>query len=184
MPDRTTVRTTALSLPEAHEELHFDRPSFRVRNRIFATLPPGDPPRAVLKLPREAQQALVNAEPETFHLVGWEHQGWTGVNLAAADPEELTELIEEAWRQVAPKRLVAERDRRSRPAAQGQLQKSSKRSESPPSGFRPPMQMTSRPSGPASNERTTSGATRSTSHAESSTTSSSSLARPDPATTT
>jgi hypothetical protein len=111
MPDQNFVRTTALALPEAHEELHFDRPSFRVRNRIFATLPPGTPARTVLKLPREAQQALVADEPETFHLVGWEHQGWTGINLAAADRGELEELIEEAWRQVAPKRLSHDRDR-------------------------------------------------------------------------
>ena len=46
-----------------------------------------------------------------------------------------------------------------------QGQKSSNRSVSPPSGLRPPMQITSSPSGPASNERVTAGATRSTSHA-------------------
>jgi hypothetical protein len=65
----------------------------------------------------------------------------------------------------------------------GQRQKSANRSVSPPLGLRPPMQIMSRPSGPASNERMTAGATRSTSHGERSTTSSSSLARPDPATT-
>ncbi len=42
-------------------------------------------------------------------------------------------------------------------------QKSSNRSVSPLAGLRPPMQITSRPSGPASNERITAGATRSTS---------------------
>jgi hypothetical protein len=107
MPDKQFVRDIALSFPEAEERPHFDRPSFRVRNRIFATLPPGDSPRIVLKLPREAQRALVASEPETFGLVGWEHQGWTAVSLTTVDPDELRELIEEAWRQVAPKRLVA-----------------------------------------------------------------------------
>jgi hypothetical protein len=114
-PDRQTVRGLALALPGATERPHFDRPSFRVRTRIFATLPPGDPPRAVLKLPREAQMALVASEPETFGLVGWEHQGWTSVALTNVDPGELEELVEEAWRQVAPKRVLAEYDRRRVP---------------------------------------------------------------------
>jgi hypothetical protein len=34
-----TVRRLALVLPEAVEQNHFGRPSFRVRGRIFATLP-------------------------------------------------------------------------------------------------------------------------------------------------
>jgi len=46
------------------------------------------------------------------------------------------------------------------------------------------MQSMSRPAGPASKDRVTEGATRSTVHGETSTTSSSSLARPEPATTT
>src|SRR5690349_7953723 len=33
------VRKLALALPEAVEQDHFGRPSFRVRGRIFATLP-------------------------------------------------------------------------------------------------------------------------------------------------
>ena len=57
-------------------------------------------------------------------------------------------------------------------------------SPSPPSGFGPPMAITSIPSGPASNARTTSGATRTVSHCRSSTTSPSSRTRPEPATTT
>ena len=65
-----------------------------------------------------------------------------------------------------------------------QVQKSGSRSLSGPSGLRPPMQITSIPSGPASNERTTAGATRSTSQVPTSMISSSSFARPDPATTT
>ena len=34
------ARRFALSLPEATEEPHFDKASFRVRGRIFATVPP------------------------------------------------------------------------------------------------------------------------------------------------
>ena len=51
---------------------------------------------------------------------------------------------------------------------------------SPPSGRSEPTAMISRPSSPPSKARTTAGATRITSHSRSSTTSSSSLIRPDP----
>src|SRR5918992_2431669 len=57
-------------------------------------------------------------------------------------------------------------------------------SPSPSSGFGPPTATTSMPSGPASKARSTSGATRITSHWRTSLISSSSRTRPDPLTTT
>ena len=36
---RGVVRRFALTLPEAVEKSHFDQPDFRVRNKIFASLP-------------------------------------------------------------------------------------------------------------------------------------------------
>jgi hypothetical protein len=99
-------RAIALALPEAVEQPHFDRPSFRVRTRIFATLRPAEG-LAVLKLSRLAQEALVASAPETFAVTPWAQQGWTRVDLRRADPAELRELVAEAWAEVAPKRLVA-----------------------------------------------------------------------------
>jgi hypothetical protein len=32
--------------------------------------------------------------------------GWVAVRLDRVDPEELAELIDEAWRMTAPKRLI------------------------------------------------------------------------------
>lgn len=40
MTEPEQARRFALSLPEATEEPHFDKASFRVRGRIFATVPP------------------------------------------------------------------------------------------------------------------------------------------------
>ena len=37
-----SARAFALSLPGSTEEPHFDMSSFRVRGKIFATVPPGD----------------------------------------------------------------------------------------------------------------------------------------------
>jgi hypothetical protein len=50
-------------------------------------------------------------DPETFFpppYVG--PSGWVGVRFQSVDPDELEELLIEAWRMTAPKRLVAEFD--------------------------------------------------------------------------
>jgi hypothetical protein len=100
------LRALALALPEAEEHDHFGRPSFRVRGKIFATLLV-DERRTNLKLPREEHEALVASDPETFGTVTWGPQIRTSVRLDRVDPAELAELVEEAWRTVAPKRVVA-----------------------------------------------------------------------------
>jgi len=103
------VRKIALSLPDTEEREHWQRPSFRVKSKIFATLWETEQ-RAVLKLTLELQTTLVASDPETFFLTGWEHQGWTGVQLTNIDPEQFKKLMIAAWKNVAPKRVAAAYD--------------------------------------------------------------------------
>ncbi len=110
-PDLEFVRRVALDLPETTEQDHHGRPSFRVRGKIFATLHvPHE--RAMLKLPRAEQLALAEARPDVYAPVPgtWGERGSTLVELPGAEAAELAELIEEAWRGVAPKGLVAALD--------------------------------------------------------------------------
>lgn len=100
------LRALALALPKAEEHDHFGRPSFRVRGKIFVTVHE-DGAGANLKLPREEHEALVAARPEAFGTVVWGQLIRTSVVLAAVAADELAELVEEAWRAVAPKRVVA-----------------------------------------------------------------------------
>lgn len=109
------LRQFALSLPEAEEKPHFERTSFRVRNKIFATLSE-DETEAVLKLTIEEQTALVAAEPETFFLVGWNSQGWMGVRLGQVEAEEMRQLLISSWRNIAPKRVVKSFDENEIPS--------------------------------------------------------------------
>ncbi|WP_438040993.1 MmcQ/YjbR family DNA-binding protein [Sorangium sp. So ce128] len=99
----------ALSLPEAEEQDHFGKPSFRVRGKIFATHWVAEE-RAVLKLSLEEQDSLVQAQPDVFSVTPWGHQGWTRVELRRVDRTLLEELLVGAWRRVAPKRVVAQWD--------------------------------------------------------------------------
>lgn len=96
------VRRLALQMPEAAEKSHFGKADFRVRNRIFATLP--DAVTAVVKLTRDQQDMLTAAEPSIFAPVpgGWGRQGSTRVTLAAADEVTLRSAVVTAWRNVAP----------------------------------------------------------------------------------
>jgi hypothetical protein len=70
-----------------------------------------DGQEASVKATRQEQAALVSAAPETFGIPAYVgRHGWVSIRLATVDPAEFRELIVEAWRQTAPKRLVAAYD--------------------------------------------------------------------------
>jgi hypothetical protein len=104
------VRRVALSFPETVEKATWGHPTFRVRDKMFAAMDEAGTSMSV-KAAREAQAALVGSEPETFFVPSYVGQhGWVGVRLERVDPEEMGELIEDAWRATAPKRVVAAYD--------------------------------------------------------------------------
>ncbi len=98
------VRRLALALPEAVERSHFDVPDFRVRNKIFAALPDGDRAVVVKTDPANAD-ALISWDGTAF----WnEWRGrWLGVRLDRVSLPVLRDLLTDAWRLVAPKKLAA-----------------------------------------------------------------------------
>jgi hypothetical protein len=98
-----TVRRLALALPHAVESSHFAQPDFRVRNKIFATLP-----RAAhcvcLKTTPVNLDALVAGDPATF-TNEW-HGRWVRVRLDRVSAALLADLLFDAWSLVAPKALA------------------------------------------------------------------------------
>jgi hypothetical protein len=105
------LRQLAMALPEVEERLTWEVDiTFRVRDKIFAIMGQAGA-QASIKATLEAQQALVASEPETFSVSAYTGRyGWTSVVLARVSAEELAELVEDAWRRTAPKRLVAAYD--------------------------------------------------------------------------
>jgi hypothetical protein len=97
----------ALGFPEATEQVTWDvHPTFRVRNKMFVILSE-DGATATVKATLEEQRALVHRSPEAYAVASYVGRfGWVSVTLAAADQAEVAELVEDAWRSVAPKRLV------------------------------------------------------------------------------
>jgi hypothetical protein len=109
MPTEHDVRTLMLALPEAEEVVVAgwgDQPTFRVRNKVFGLMGYGAP-TVCLKATRETQAALIAEDPRTFFVPPYfGRHGWIDVVVARVDARELAELVEEAWRLTAPKRLV------------------------------------------------------------------------------
>jgi hypothetical protein len=102
-----TVRRIALSLPEAEERETWETATFRVRNKIFVMF--SDRERELwIKSDFDEQRALTQTDPETFFVPPYVGpSGWVGVRIRTVDRDELSELVTEAWRLTAPKRLVA-----------------------------------------------------------------------------
>jgi hypothetical protein len=117
--DLEGARRFALSLPGVTEEPHFDMSSFRVRGKIFVTVPP-DGDRLHVFVDESEVDACVAEDPAAFEPLRWgQRVRGLRVDLAAAPAGRVRELIEDSWRRKAPKALVAGFDR-ARPDREGE----------------------------------------------------------------
>jgi hypothetical protein len=90
------ARGLALSLPEAVEQDHHGRPSFRVSSRIFATL--WDPEHMNVMLDEPGILTATQEHPETCTEVWWgKRLAAVRVALPLADEALLQGLLEDAW---------------------------------------------------------------------------------------
>ena len=97
----------ALSLPEAVEQDHHGRPSFRVGGKIFATLWSDE--RMNVMLDEGGILTAVDMAPEACEPVRWgKRLAAVGVTLARVDRDHLRALLTDAWEEKAPKRLLDE----------------------------------------------------------------------------
>jgi hypothetical protein len=105
-----TVREIALALPAVEEGTSYGTPAFRVKGKFFARLWE-DGETLVVKAGFDAREILLQANPETFYTTD-HYAGYPSVlvRLSSVGREELANVLEQAWRFNAPKRLLAERD--------------------------------------------------------------------------
>ncbi|MEX0874094.1 MAG: MmcQ/YjbR family DNA-binding protein [Actinomycetota bacterium] len=105
------LRRICLAFPEVVEKPFggHTTPAFRVRDKIFCGTGQVGRARMEFKAAPGAQEALVKSDPKRFFVpqyVG--SKGWVGAYLDVDQHwDELAELAEEAYRLIAPKRLVA-----------------------------------------------------------------------------
>lgn len=101
MPDPASFRKLALGLPGTSEQPHFERTSFRVNKKIFATLDE-KAGIAVLKLTPEEQDLFSLSDKEAIRPVAnkWGKQGWTEVVLKKVRGQVLRDALKTAWKRV------------------------------------------------------------------------------------
>src|SRR3954462_4294113 len=106
MAPEADVRQIALPLPETEERPSYGTPGFRVKDRLFARI--REPGVLLVRLSDEGEKDfLLRAEPEKFFTTPhYDGHPSVLVHLAAVDREELAELLADAWRARAPKRLA------------------------------------------------------------------------------
>ena len=89
----------------------FGTPALKVRGKLMCRLRT-DPDALVIRvLDLADREALLRGQPEAFFTTPhYDGYPYVLVRLEAVDPGELAELIEDAWRIQAPKRVVAAHD--------------------------------------------------------------------------
>jgi hypothetical protein len=115
------LRELCLALPEATERMSHGEPTWFVRDKksfvTYADRHHDDRLAFWCAAPDGTQRTLVASDPERFFVPPYVGQrGWLGVRLdVVVDWDEIAEIVEDAYRAVAPKKLVAELDTRPGP---------------------------------------------------------------------
>lgn len=101
-----TLRALALSFPEATEEPHFEKISFRVKKKIFATYDAKNK-RTHLKLSEIDQDVFASIDKKIIYPVEnkWGLQGWTVVEMNLIKKKIFIDIVTTAYCEVAPKAL-------------------------------------------------------------------------------
>jgi hypothetical protein len=112
------IRSICLALPEAHEVEAWGEPTFRVRNKQFAMYADAGNHHGKgiagvwVKSTHVNQDLLVRSDPDRFFrppYVG--PSGWVGIRLDGKPDWEIVEdLLRDAYKLIAPKKLLARLD--------------------------------------------------------------------------
>ncbi len=104
-----TLRKVALSFPEVTEEPHFEKTSFRVKNKIFATYD-DKTKRTCIKLSEIDQDVFSTADKTIIFPVDnkWGKQGWTLIEMKKVHKDLFIDALATAYCEVAPRKLAAQ----------------------------------------------------------------------------
>ena len=97
----------AKKLPGVEEGLCYGTPGLRVKGKFLLRLKE-DGESVAIKVPMDDRDLLLEADPEVFYITD-HYRGYPAIlfRLSEIQRGQLAELLEIAWRFVAPKRLVS-----------------------------------------------------------------------------
>ncbi|WP_158879472.1 MmcQ/YjbR family DNA-binding protein [Amycolatopsis anabasis] len=100
------VVALAKRLPEVEESTSYRTPSLKVAGKSFARLRTEAEGGLVLMCDLDEKEALLaSGDPAFYTTPHYDGYGAILVDLERVDPEQLTELLEDAWRRKAPAKL-------------------------------------------------------------------------------
>jgi hypothetical protein len=104
------VRDLVKSLPGSEEGTSYGTPAFKVAGKLFVRL--HDSGHSIVVRIEITERAIrMQACPNACYITGhYRAYPWMLVRLSAVRLDDLSVLLEEAWRLQAPKRLLAEYD--------------------------------------------------------------------------
>ena len=109
-PYLADLRRLALALPETVEVEAWGHPTFRAGKKIFAMFAGlNDEHYAVVFRPEAGERPALLGDPRFYVPPYWGPSGWLGLDFTVAkvDWNEVAELLEGSYRQVALKRMLA-----------------------------------------------------------------------------
>ena len=100
------LRATALSFPEATEDMHFEKISFRVKKKIFATYDAKNK-RACIKLSLIDQNVFCLHDKKLIYPVDnkWGAAGWTLIEMNKIKKPLFIDALTTAYCEMAPGKL-------------------------------------------------------------------------------
>ena len=104
------VRLAGHALPGIEDSTSYGTPALKVRGKLLARLHQSGE-CLVLRADLLDREILLQSDPRVFFITDhYRDYPWILVRFASVDPGALPELIERAWRLVAPKSLVSRHD--------------------------------------------------------------------------
>lgn len=103
MVSPTSFRNAALSFRDVVEQPHFEKTSFRIKGKIFASMDIVNK-RVTLKLPPNEQAVYLLMKPVFASMAtgAWGKQGWTRFELMKVPAPVMREALKKAYETVAP----------------------------------------------------------------------------------
>lgn len=101
------ARNAALALPQAEERPHFHLTSFRIKNKIFATIH-ADKNYLMVSLTPIEQSVFCSYDKDVIFPVpgGWGKKGATFINLKKVRKSMMNDALKTAWKTKAPSKLI------------------------------------------------------------------------------
>jgi hypothetical protein len=104
------VRLAAQAFPGVEDSTSYGTPALKVRGKLLARLHQSGE-CLVLRADLLDREILMQSDPRVFFITDhYRDYPWILVRFSTVDPDALPDLIERAWRLVAPKTLIAKYD--------------------------------------------------------------------------